>query len=268
MEPQPQWHNFSSRPYGFPLRGLARRALLSLRPRAVRPQTSIQELSVNDAYCAWASTYGVETAVSAIDEELAQKILCGLPRRQLLDAGCGIGRRIRSIENAVGIDLNQEMLTAADRMNVMVGDVRKIPFAAEHFDMVWCRLVLGHIPDPIEAYREFFRVTAPGGYVFVTDFHSDAVAAGHRRTLTDRTGAVHGIEHYVHPNHAALAAKAGLVLKVRCEGTVGKSVREFYSRGIGLKAYKRDLGLRLVDAFLFQKPLPNSATAPPASTSL
>lgn len=268
MEPRPQRHSFFSRPYEFPLRGLAKRALFSLRSRTAAPHTSIQDLNVNDAYRAWASTYGAETVVSALDEELAQAILRGLARRRLLDAGCGIGRRIRGIENAVGIDLNQEMLTAAEPMDVMVGDVRKIPFAPELFDMVWCRLVLGHIPDPIEAYREFFRVSAPGGYVFVTDFHSDAVAAGHRRTLTDRTGAVHSIEHYVHTNHATLAAEAGLILKVHCEGSVGKSVREFYSRGIGLKAYERDLGLRLVDAFLFRKPLLDSVTAPPASTSL
>jgi malonyl-CoA O-methyltransferase len=239
-----------------------------IRSRALNPPASIQNLNVNDAYRTWAPTYGTETAVSALDEELAQKILCGLPRTRLLDAGCGIGRRIRGIENAIGIDLNQEMLAVASGTNVVAGDVRRIPFESGLFDMVWCRLVLGHIPNPVEAYREFFRVCLPGGYVFVTDFHSEAVTAGHRRTLTDGTGAVHGIEHYVHTDHAMLAAKAGLILRAHCEGSVGESVRGFYRRGIGLKAYKRDLGLRLVDAFLFQKPLPDSATASLDPTSL
>ena len=104
--------------------------------------------------------------------------------------------------------------------------------------------------------------------MFVTDFHSEAAAAGHRRTLTDNAGAVHGIEHYVHTNHASLATEAGLTLKAHREGVVGESVRDFYRRGIGLKAYRRDLGLRLVDAFLFQKPLPDSAIVPTDSTSL
>ena len=242
----------------FILRDLARRVLIN-STRAIEPAASIQDLRVDDAYRAWAPTYAVETAISALDEELAQEVLSGLPRNRLLDAGCGIGRRMQGIENAVGIDLNSEMLTAAGRMNVTAGDVRKIPFAPEIFDMVWCRLVLGHIPDPIEAYREFFRVCLPGGYVFVTDFHSEAAAAGHRRTLTDESGAVHGIEHYVHTDHPTLAAKAGLAIRAHREGSVGESVREFYRRGIGLKAYKRDLGLKLVDAFLFQKPLRDSA---------
>lgn len=253
----------------FTLRGLAKRVLfIPLRPSVLDPSASIQDLNVNDAYRAWAPTYGAETAVSALDEEIAKTILCGLPCTRLLDAGCGIGRRIRGIENAVGIDLNQEMLGAAGQMNVVVGDVRSIPFAPERFDMVWCRLVLGHIPNPAEAYREFFRVCTHGGHVFVTDFHSEAAAAGHRRTLTDGKGTVHRIEHYVHTNHAMLAAQAGLTLKAHCDGVVGESVREFYRSGIGLKAYKRDLGLRLVDAFLFQKPLSDSASAAIESTSL
>jgi malonyl-CoA O-methyltransferase len=246
----------------FTLRSLAKRVVFRpLRSRATHPRASAQYLDANDAYRVWAPTYGVETAISALDEELAQKMLCRLPRTRLLDAGCGIGRRIRGIENAIGIDLNQEMLAVARGMNVVVGDVRKIPFESELFDMVWCRLVLGHIPDPVEAYREFSRVCLPGSHIFVTDFHPEAAAAGHRRTLTDDTGAVHGIEHYVHTDHATLAAKAGLILKTHCEGSVGESVRDFYRRGIGLKAYKRDLGLRLVDAFLFHKPLTDSATA-------
>jgi malonyl-CoA O-methyltransferase len=225
------------------------------RSRAEEHLAAIQDLSVNDAYRVWAPTYAVETAVSALDEELAQDLLGGLPHTWLLDAGCGIGRRIAGIENAVGIDVNPEMLAAASGLNVAVADVRQLPFAPERFDMVWCRLVLGHISDPIKAYRELSRVCSPGGYVFVTDFHPDAVAAGHRRTLTDNTGAVHGVEHYVHTNHPAIAANTGLILKAHDEGLVGESVRDFYRRGIGLKAYKRDLGLKLVDAFLFQKPL-------------
>lgn len=253
----------------FNLRSLAKRVLFGpTLSRVASPHILTHDLSVNDAYRAWAPTYGVETAVSALDEELAKKMLGGLPKTRLLDAGCGVGRRIQGVENAVGIDLNPEMLAAGGQKNVMVGDVRKIPFASDLFDMVWCRLVLGHIPDPIEAYREFFRVCSPGGYVFVTDFHSEAAAAGHRRTLTDDKGVVHGIEHYVHTDHASLAAGAGLTLKVHCEGSVGESVRDFYRRGIGLRAYKRDRGLRLVDAFLFQKPLPDSATGPLTPTSL
>jgi hypothetical protein len=35
---------------------------------------------------------------------------------------------------------------------------------------------------------------------------------------------------------------------------VGPFIRRFYEQGIGLRAYRRDLGLKLVEATLFRKP--------------
>ncbi len=215
---------------------------------------AIQDLKVRDAYWLWAPTYAVETAVSALDEQLAGKMLSGLPKKRLLDAGCGTGRRMQNIPDAVGIDLSPEMLAVGNVNNVIVGDVRTMPFESNRFDMVWCRLVLGHLPDPLRAYRELCRVCMPGGYVFVTDFHPDAAAAGHRRTVSGEKTAVYAIEHYVHDHHIQFAEETGLHFVDHRAGIVGPSIREFYHRGIGLKAYKRDIGLKLVAAFLFRKP--------------
>jgi SAM-dependent methyltransferase len=220
---------------------------------ATRSQV-IEELDVRDAYRLWAPTYGIETATSALDEELAREMLAGLPHKRLLDAGCGIGRRTQSIPEAIGIDLSPDMVGESSANNLIVGDIREMPFESDRFDMVWCRLVLGHLPDPARAYQELCRVCMPGGYVFITDFHPDAAAAGHSRTLTDNMGTVYKIEHYVHSNHTQLAADVGMALISNRYGAVGPSVYEFYRRGIGLKAYKKDLGLKLVDAFLFKKP--------------
>jgi malonyl-CoA O-methyltransferase len=222
--------------------------------RATMSKRAASKLDVREAYRLWASTYAAETATSFLDEELAQEMLSGLPCMRLLDAGCGIGRRIAGIPDAVGMDASPDMLAAGGASNVVKGDVRAIPFVSESFDMIWCRLVLGHLPDTLPAYREFARVCAPGGYVFVTDFHPDAAAAGHRRTFTDQTGTVHEIEHYVHKNHLDIAVKAGLSVVAHCDSTVGPSIRDFYVRGIGLKAYKRDTGLKLIAAFLFRRP--------------
>ena len=220
----------------------------------IRRSPVVDELGVREAYRLWASTYATETVTSFLDEELARTMLRGLPQTRLLDAGCGIGRRIQDSPNAVGMDLSPEMLAAGRARNVLTGDVRAMPFDSNRFDMVWCRLVLGHLPNPLLAYCEMFRVCRPGGYVFITDFHPDATAAGHRRTLTDEAGAVHAIEHHVHGDHVQLAFEAGLSFVAYCDGAVGPSVRDFYIRGIGLKAYKRDIGLKLVAAFLFRKP--------------
>lgn len=226
--------------------------------RFLRRRTrSLDRLDARAAYRLWAPTYQAETATSFLDEMLAQEMLAGLPSTQLLDAGCGIGRRIANKPNAIGLDVSPEMLAAGGASNVLVADVRAMPFPESRFDMVWCRLVLGHIPDPYLAYRELARVCMPGGYIFVTDFHADAVAAGHTRSFTDASGQVHAIEHYVHHEHVELARQAGLSLVAQRDGAVGDSVRDFYARGIGLKAWKRDWGLNIITAFLFQRePLP------------
>jgi malonyl-CoA O-methyltransferase len=218
------------------------------------PETTPSRLEVREGYRLWAPDYAAETATSYLDDELARSMLEGLPMAHLLDAGCGVGRRIRDIPGAIGIDLSPEMLAAGGAQNVVAGDVRAMPFAPGIFDMVWCRLVLGHLRDPLRAYREFCRVCIPGGHVFVTDFHPDAVRAGHRRTVIDRAGVVHDVEHYVHRSHADLALKAGMKLIAHRDAEVGPSVRDFYVRGIGRKAYLRDFGLKIVSAYLFRCP--------------
>src|SRR5262249_44540088 len=157
---------------------------------------------------------------------------------RLLDAGCGIGRRICEIPGAIGLDLSPEMLRAGGAPNVVAGDVRAMPFDTAEFDMVWCRLVLGHLADAAPAYKELARVCRQGGYVLVTDFHPDAYTAGHRRTFTDAGGIVHEVEHHVHTSHVEIAQSSGLKLVSSRDGSVGPLVRDFYIRGIGLNAYK------------------------------
>jgi hypothetical protein len=93
----------------------------------------------------------------------------------------------------------------------------------------------------------------PGGYVFVTDFHPDAIDAGHRRTFNDQAGVVHEIENHVHTNHIELALQAGLEVIATDDAAVGPSVRNFYVHGIGRKAYMRNFGLKLVRAYLFRR---------------
>lgn len=221
-----------------------------LRP----PDITTKQLDVCQAYRLWALTYAEETLPRYLDEELARTMLQGLPQKHLLDAGCGTGARIREVSGAVGIDISSEMLAVGSLHDVVVGDIREMPFASGQFDMVWCRLVLGYLRDPAPAYREFFRVCMPGGYVFVTEFHPDAILAGHRRTFNDQAGVVHEVESYEHTNHAELALQAGLVLVATRDGAVGSSVRDFYVHGIGRRAYIRDFGLNLVRAHLFRRP--------------
>jgi malonyl-CoA O-methyltransferase len=238
------------------LKRLVKRGLgeVGLWPLPARRRVVTSKLNVREAYRLWSSRYAEETAITFLDEELAREMLQGLPCTRLLDAGCGTGRRIKDIPGAIGVDASPEMVAIGGARNVVTGDVREMPFAGNSFDMVWCRLVLGYLPDPLPAYRELARVCMPGGYIFVSDFHPDAAAAGHQRTFMDQTGTVHEIENYVHSDHIQLAAKAGLTLVDHRDGTVGPPIRHFYVRGVGVRTYWRDRGLKVVAAYVFRRP--------------
>jgi len=210
-------------------------------------------LGPREAYRLWAPTYAAETPVSFLDEQLAGIMLDGLPREHLLDAGCGTGRRIAGIEGAIGVDASPEMIAAGQTQGLMVADVRALPFPATQFHMVWCRLVLGHLADPLPAYRELARVCRIGGHVFITDFHPDAVKAGGRRSFRDTRGLVHEVEHHVHADYPVIATQTGLALVDRREASVGPAIRDFYARTGRLEVYEKTTDLKLVAAFLFRR---------------
>lgn len=211
-------------------------------------------LDPREAYRLWAPTYAAETAISFLDDELAHTLLPLRAGQRLLDAGCGVARRISGFESAVGIDASFEMLAAGSARNVAQADVRSLPFPSAAFDIVWCRLVLGHLADPRPAYAEFARVCGTGGHLFVTDFHEEAVAAGHRRSFRDSDGHVHDVEHHVHgiARHIAIAKRAGFSLVAQKDGVIDDTVKSFYVRAGRGAQWEKDRGLAVVAAFLFQ----------------
>ncbi len=215
-------------------------------------------LAPREAYRRWAPGYARETAVSRLEESVARRLSPAVEGRRLLDAGCGTGRRLPRSGAAlsVGIDLTPEMLaTGRGGRRLAAADVRRLPFRDGTFDLVWCRLVLGHLPDLATAYAELGRVCGPGGAVLVSDFHPAAAAAGHRRTFRDQAGALVEIEHHVHAAaaHAAAAERAGLEPLDTVEGRVGPEVRGFYARAGRLDRYAQQLGLPLVLALLLRR---------------
>lgn len=210
-----------------------------------------------EAYRLWAPTYSEETAISHLDSELAE-VLSPSPRgKRLLDAGCGTGRRLTGSNSAlaIGSDLSNEMLLCGTERAVAVADLRALPFPAQAFDLIWCRLVLGHLREPRPAYRELARVCRMGGHIFVSDFHAEAVARGHSRSFRDRSGQEWTVEHHVHDgdSHKAMAADAGLSQRAQQDAAIGASVKSFYDRAGRQGAFERDCGLPVVAAFLFER---------------
>jgi malonyl-CoA O-methyltransferase len=216
----------------------------------------VTALSPREAYRLWAPRYEAETAVSFLEDRVVRALRVPVVGRRLVDVGCGTGRRLRraGAAFAIGIDLTPEMLDP-HTMSLAAADVRALPLATASFDVVWCRLVLGHVRELAAAYTELARICRPGGRVIVTDFHPDAVAAGHRRTFRDDRGTVYEIDHVVHSRETqeAVAASRGLGLVTMREGVVGAPVKSFYTRAGRLAAYRQQRGLKLVLALTFQR---------------
>jgi malonyl-CoA O-methyltransferase len=213
-------------------------------------------LSAREGYRLWAPHYERETPVSALEDRLVAGMGPNPEGRRLLDVGCGTGRRMRASRAAVaiGIDATREMLArGSEAGRVAAGEARALPVASGRFDLVWCRLVVGHLLALGPAYAELARVCRHGGTIVVTDFHPRAAAAGHRRSFRDRTGAVRELMHHVHAeaDHLRAAADHGLILTVRQQGEVGPAVRAFYAEAGRLGAYEEQVGLPLVLALAF-----------------
>jgi malonyl-CoA O-methyltransferase len=134
-------------------------------------------------------------------------------------------------------------------------DVRALPFASAAFDVVWCRLVIGHLPSVDAVYAELARVCRPGGTVIVTDFHPEAARAGHTRAFRDADGRLHHVEHHVHlpEDHQRAASAAGLDLVEVRDGAIGPELRPFYERAGRLDRYEADAGLPIVLALAFRR---------------
>nr|WP_166180447.1 class I SAM-dependent methyltransferase [Altererythrobacter segetis] len=219
--------------------------------------------AAREAYPRWAATYEHENAVTTLECELVERLSRSPRGLRLLDVGCGTGRRLvgSGAASATGVEACPEMLAAGRQahsfgpeVRLLEGDARALPVPAGAFELVWCRLMIGHLPECEAAYRELGRAAAAGGQVVVTDFHPDAYAAGLRRTFRDGEEVLE-IEHYVHTAETQIAAaeKAGLVLSAAAEGVVGPQVRGFYSAAGKAAMYEQQRGRPLVLGLAFRR---------------
>lgn len=94
-------------------------------------------------------------------------------RRDVLDAGCGVGYGTaylaETARNVVGLDVSTEAIEyarrryAADNVDFVVGDVLAIPYADDSFDVVCAFETVEHLSDPERFVAEARRVLKPSG---------------------------------------------------------------------------------------------------------
>jgi SAM-dependent methyltransferase len=115
------------------------------------------------------------------------------------DVGCGTGRALPALRDAVGpdgivigLELTPQMLAqaaaagwASSASLLLLADARRLPFASASVDALFAAGLINHLPDKPSALAELARVTRPGGLLIL--FHPvgrAALAARHGATVS------------------------------------------------------------------------------------
>jgi SAM-dependent methyltransferase len=100
-----------------------------------------------------------------------------LAGKRVLDVGCGAGRfaevalaagaRVVALDYSSAVDAARANLAPHPRLEVVQGDVYRLPFAPSSFDFVYCLGVLQHTPDVGGAFAALPAQLRPGGRLAV-----------------------------------------------------------------------------------------------------
>ncbi len=135
------------------------------------------------------------TMMNSIINEPALRELKLRRGQRVLDVGCGLGQFTRMMARevgdegcVVGIEFDEQQIEEAIRqaraadedglVQLRQGDARNLPLMDDEwgtFDIVHCRFVLEHIPDPLVAVKQMVRAARPGGRIVLQDDDHDVL---------------------------------------------------------------------------------------------
>jgi SAM-dependent methyltransferase len=146
--------------------------------------------------------------------------------QRVLDVGCGQGLALEEFRrlglSAVGVTLGPDSeVCRAKGFEVLQMDQNFLEFDDEEFDFLWCRHVLEHSIAPFFTLSEYYRLTRPGGLVYVEVPAPDTSA-----------------HHETNPNHySVLTASGWLSLFERVRFTVERRMEHPFNTAGGPDIY-------------------------------
>ena len=137
---------------------------------------------VADRYDQWAGGYDDDLASWSYQAPsvVAETVISRQPTAgSVLDVGCGtglVGRALRAREFAgqiLGLDISEESLEIARQSgaysSVEHADLQqRLPVQEDSVDVLVCVGVMTYLPEVERVWREFARVTRPGGLIVAT----------------------------------------------------------------------------------------------------
>lgn len=112
---------------------------------------------------------------------------------RLLDIGCGKKPYLEFIKNYdsyIGIDM-PSTIHGSSKLN-SYGSALALPFSDSSFDSILCTEVLEHVPNPLIALQEMYRVARPGSVLLLTVPFSEQL---HEEPYDYFRYTIHGLVH-------------------------------------------------------------------------
>jgi len=126
------------------------------------------------------------------------KLIGNVNDKKILDAGSGEGYFLSIIKskNKFGIELSEKRIAIAQKLypdlKIKIGDIKKIPFENNEFDVIVCSEVLEHVSGYEKALEEFKRCVKPDGHIVLSFPNEFTVSLGRLLILKFP---IHEIDH-------------------------------------------------------------------------
>ncbi|GGL63783.1 class I SAM-dependent methyltransferase [Halocalculus aciditolerans] len=114
----------------------------------------------------FSAKYLEDTRRGMWDDRRALAPLSLRDREHVVDVGCGSGEltRVLAAETpgaVTAVDADADLITHVDAADDRVlGDATRLPLVSNAADLVACQALLINLPDPVDAVREFARVSS------------------------------------------------------------------------------------------------------------
>lgn len=159
--------------------------------------------------------------------------------KTVLDVGVGTGRASLPLAKAgyevTGLDSSVAMLDKCRElagsvpMNLVEGDVARLPFADASFDTVMSLNTTTHFPHWREIIREWSRVAKPGGR-FIFDVYSMDHDIAYAASIGERPE--WGVEHFASSDVSAYYLRVGIEDMVRALSEISLKVHRIVPYGV------------------------------------